>query len=151
MAGSDEWRLDAAHIAVPAAKRSERVADAALASVRDDEATWVVRPVGLERSVANTNQRPVYRSQSDAWAVATGRVFVRFSPGHAATARAATLRSCGFAHDEAVGYAPDAVWARPGAGKSAAAALAALAALRSAPGVVDAQPQLLMPSVARRR
>jgi hypothetical protein len=92
---------------------------------------------------------PVYRRPGGgAIAVPTGRVFVRFAEGDAASAHEQELADAGFAIDQVPSYARHAAWVRPADGE-VATGLSRLEDLRGIPGVERVEPQLLRESARR--
>lgn len=92
---------------------------------------------------------PVYRAQpSGAFAIPTGRVWVRFAEGVEATRQREALAKAGFSIEESPGWAPQAAWVRASSGKIADA-LAAAARLSALPKVEQVEPQILT-AIARK-
>jgi hypothetical protein len=97
-------------------------------------------PVVVPVAGASGRLGPVYRrTPGGEPVVPTGRVLVRFSGG---ADRARVLRSAGYELVSTLGYAPDAVWADAIEG-GVTGALSHLDELAAAPGVVNAEPELL--------
>lgn len=86
---------------------------------------------------------PVYRAQpSGAFAVPTGRVWVRFAEGVKAEGQQEAMEKLGFSLEESPGWAPQAAWVRASSGEMAEA-LAASSRLKTLPEVELVEPQIL--------
>lgn len=86
---------------------------------------------------------PVYRAQpSGAFAIPTGRIWVRFAEGVKATLQREALAKLGFSLEESPSWAPQAAWVRASSGKIADT-LAAAARLSVLPKVEQVEPQIL--------
>jgi len=86
---------------------------------------------------------PVYRAQpSGAFAVPTGRVWVRFPEGMKAEGQQEAMKKLGFSIEESPAWAPHAAWVRAASG-TIADALAAASRLKSLPDVELVEPQIL--------
>lgn len=86
---------------------------------------------------------PVYRAQpSGAFAIPTGRVWVRFAQGVEAARQHKAMAKLGFTIEESPAWAPQAAWVRASSGKIADA-LAAASRLKSLPDVELVEPQIL--------
>jgi hypothetical protein len=93
---------------------------------------------------------PVYRAQpSGAFAVPTGRLWVRFADGVEATRQQEALSKLAFSIEESPAWAPQAAWVRASSGKIADA-LAAASRLKTLPDVELVEPQMLT-AVARKK
>ncbi|MEA5392436.1 hypothetical protein VB738_14325 [Cyanobium gracile UHCC 0139] len=87
---------------------------------------------------------PVYAQPgSDALAVPTGQLFIRFLPGESALAHRAALEQAGCRIAARPDHAPEAAWLRARCG-GLAEALGCVARLRELEGVANVEPQLLM-------
>lgn len=94
--------------------------------------------------------KPVYRMQpSGQEAVPTGRIFVRFAEGDAASSHVDELKRTGFVIDEAPKWAPHTAWLRSKSG-DIAVALRGIESVRKVPGVIAAEPQLLSARAQKR-
>jgi hypothetical protein len=86
---------------------------------------------------------PVYRAQpSGAFAVPTGRIWVRFAEGVKAEGQQEAMEKLGFSIAESPAWAPQAAWVRASSGKIADA-LAAASRLKTLPDVELVEPQIL--------
>ena len=93
---------------------------------------------------AGQSLSPVYAQPgSDALAVPTGQLFIRFRPGESALDHRAALELAGCRIASVPDHAPEAAWLRATSG-SIAEALGCLSRLRELPGVESVEPQLLM-------
>ena len=90
----------------------------------------------------------VYALPSGRLAVPTGRVFVRFREGVAPKARSEELKHAGYRITMTLAYAPSAAWLEADDGE-VATALRNIERLEALNGVVNVEPQLLAPRVAR--
>ncbi len=98
---------------------------------------------------AGQSLSPVYAQPgSDALAVPTGQLFIRFRPGESALAHRAALEQAGCRIASVPDHAPEAAWLRATSG-SIADAFGCLSRLRERPGVESVEPQLLMGRVLR--
>ena len=105
----------------------------------------VVVPVGPRLPPAAVDEAiAVYRHETGALSVPTGRLFVQFDESERADARAAGLRSAGFEIEQVPGYARHAAWVRPASG-NAAEGLREIEELRRLDGVVAVEPEMLAP------
>ncbi len=91
---------------------------------------------------------PVYTLSTAKIGVPTGRVFVRFRDGVPASAKREDLRRAGYRIAETLSYAPNAAWLEADDGRLASA-LANIGRLEAVREVVNVEPQLLAPRVAR--
>jgi hypothetical protein len=92
---------------------------------------------------------PVYRAEpSGAFAIPTGRVWIRFADGVEATQQREELAKVGFSIEEAPAWAPQGAWVRASSGKIADT-LAAAARLNRLPKVKQVEPQILT-AIARK-
>jgi hypothetical protein len=121
-----------------------RIADGARSSV----AVYEGHPPAARRS---DDLIPVYSAGPQGpLAVPTGRVFVRFADGTRAEERRGDLEALGFTVERVLSYAPNAVWVTPTRG-GPARALEQFEAIASLPGVVHAEPQLLLERARKHR
>lgn len=91
---------------------------------------------------------PVYRNDSGAAFVPTGRLFVRFEEGESAATHRSELSDAGFQIEEVPKFAPHAAWVRSADG-SAVTALEGMSRLQGIPGVKRVEPQLLSPAARK--
>ena len=84
---------------------------------------------------------PVYTTDGAAFAVPTGRVFLRMQEGQDPETVRAAIERTGFTLEEIPVYAPHAVWLAPRG--EIAEALALLPELERVPGVVKVEPEIL--------
>jgi len=90
----------------------------------------------------------VYALSSGRLAVPTGRVFVRFREDVAPEARSEELKRAGYRIAKTLSYAPSAAWLEADDGE-VTSALRNIERLEAINGVVNVEPQLLAPRVAR--
>ena len=90
----------------------------------------------------------VYALPSGRLAVPTGRVFVRFREDVAPEARSEELKRAGYRIMMTLAYAPSAAWLEADDGE-VATALRNIERLETMNGMVNVEPQLLAPRVAR--
>lgn len=90
------------------------------------------------------DDEPLYQLEpGGAPAVATGRVFIRFSEQVDAASRADEIASAGYRIGQTVPYAPNAAWLEPQSG-NIADALSHLGDLQSLADVENVEPQMIM-------
>ena len=112
-------------------------------AARLDENIAVFEGPAPKGDAAVDNVLPVYRAQpSGAFAIPTGRVWVRFAEGVKATLQREALAKLGFSLEESPSWAPQAAWVRASSGKIADT-LAAAARLSVLPKVEQVEPQIL--------
>src|SRR5688572_592190 len=108
-----------------------------------DENIAVFEGSAPKGDAAADNVLPVYRAQpSGAFAIPTGRVWVRFAEGVEATQQREAMAKLGFSIEESPSWAPQAAWVRASSGKIADT-LAATARLSALPKVEQVEPQIL--------
>jgi hypothetical protein len=113
---------------------------AALAVMGDDEGGTLAVYEGAPRG----NDAPVYAvGKGGPLAVPTGLIFVRLKEGVRPEARRAEFANAGFRIARTLPYAPNAAWLRATRG-GVEAALSRLESLSKVPGVVHAEPQMLL-------
>lgn len=118
-------------------------------AARLDENLAVFEGAARRADAAVDNVLPVYRAQpSGAFAIPTGRVWVRFAEGVEAARRHQAIKKLGFSIEESPAWAPQAAWVRASSGKIADA-LAAASRLKALPDVAQVEPQMLT-AVARK-
>jgi hypothetical protein len=93
---------------------------------------------------AHAEVGPVYRLDSGAVAVPTGRALVRFGEGDRADRHREELEAAGYAVEGVPPYAPQAAWVRAAEG-GIAEALAGLDRLAGLRDVEHVEPELVMP------
>ena len=114
-----------------------------------DENIAVLEGATPPGEAAQKRALPVYRAQpSGAFAVPTGRVWVRFADGVKAAEKNDAFKNLGFEIEESPAWAPQAVWLRSSSGRIADA-LAALPELKGLTEVVQVEPQMLT-AIARK-
>ncbi len=110
---------------------------------RVDENIAVYEGSAPEGEAAAGKVFPVYRAQpSGAFAIPTGRAWVRFADGVEATRHREAMAKLGFSIEESPAWAPQAAWVRASSGKIADA-LAAASRLKALPEVEQVEPQML--------
>jgi hypothetical protein len=103
----------------------------------------------LRRRPKRGRTGPVYYTgDSRTLAVPTGRLFVRLKKGLRAESKEAAFARAGYAIADIPSYAPNAAWLAPARG-SIADSLARIGRVERIAGVVNVEPELLQPRVAR--
>jgi hypothetical protein len=102
-----------------------------------------------QRQIHGPQPVPVYSPKdSPSFAVPTGMIFVRLSPGLKIEDRAKKFEDAGYELAKIVSYAPNAGWLRAKSGK-VADALANAPRLNAVAGVENVEPQMLSKAVRR--
>jgi len=91
---------------------------------------------------------PVYALSGTVMVVPTGRIFVRFRDGVVASTRATDLERAGYRLAQMLPYAPNAAWVEAD-DQQIASALGNISRLERLGDVVNVEPQLLAPRIAR--
>jgi hypothetical protein len=119
-------------------------------AARLDENIAVFEGAAPKGDAAADKVLPVYRAQpSGAFAIPTGRVWVRFADGVEAARQHEAMAKLGFRIEESPAWAPQAAWVRASSGKIADA-LADASRLKALPDVAQVEPQMLT-AVARKK
>jgi hypothetical protein len=117
----------------------------------DGESIAVYRGGPAERGAWSANAAsvtPAYTRSGTKIVVPTGRVFVRFRDTVSASTRREDVEGAGYRILKTLPYAPNAAWLEADDGR-ATSALANIGRLEALSEVVNVEPQLLAPRVAR--
>ena len=120
----------------------ERILDDSIAICREIPRSLAHHPTALTIT-------PVYQATPHGpLAVPTGRIFIRCSPHLRLEERRKDLATLGYKLIETLSYAPHTGWVQSATGDMASS-LKNIHQLKTIPGIVHAEPQLLMPRTPR--